>query len=211
MILLATEVSNHYNEFVFGVKEITNLFDKASHEALTIMIFFQVISVSFVILKFSSLLNLVVWLSFAFLMYTLAGPYMFFKWFILLSSSIWHFCLILWTHPYLLASVFFTYGIYRLFKYFSCSFESEPEHDQLSLILMKLQEMEKRNESLTDKVSNMCLIMENMKTNQCCNKTKESESEDSANESPYPMDRRRTRSMSAKKLDIDSKRKLHLV
>ena len=97
------------------MQEILEMLEEASHEAVALLVFFQVFTVSAIILHFSTRLNLILWLSAIFLLYSFAGPAFCLKWILVISSLIWNFFYTVFTHPYLVAMSILMYGAYRLY------------------------------------------------------------------------------------------------
>lgn len=198
--------------------DIHDFFEKASHEAVTLMVFFQILSISFLILKFSSLPNLIIWLSIAFLLYTIYGPYFCLKWLLILASFVWQVCLLLWRHPYLIATSFVGYGLFRVILCVvrKCSTLEGEVYDPATIV-MKLDSVETKTEQLTDKteqltqqVSNLTTVVSRLEERilSSTSISKEHEgggryppSEWSQDTSPvrYPLDRRRIQAMSSRR------------
>lgn len=120
MVSIVGNVISNFNEFMFsfGMKHANDFFERASFEAVSIMVFFQVLPVSFILYKCLSMLHVAVWISVVFLIYSFAGPYFCIKWLLVLSSVLWQMMLLFWTYPYLLAVLCCVYGFCRLCCYF---------------------------------------------------------------------------------------------
>lgn len=166
VIVHAQEVSKRYQEnSQQRFQDAHEFFEKASHEAVTLMVFFQVLSISFLILKFSSIPNLVIWLSFVFLVYTVYGPYFCLKWLLVLASCIWQVCRLLWKHPYLIATGFVGYALFRIVLVIvnKCS-ALEGEVFDAKTVVMKLDSVEMKTEQLTDKTQQLSEELANLAT-----------------------------------------------
>jgi len=174
----STEVSNHYsfyNSFSFGIREVNDFFEKASFEAVSIMVFFQVVSISFVLYKCTSILNVLIWLSFSFLIYSLAGPYFCLKWLLILSSFVWHVILLLWTHPYLIACLLILYGVKRFFIFlYKQTEDNESIPHDISKLHQKIDNLDFETKQLNKSVNELTKLvqLQNLKEKNSTSTTK---------------------------------------
>lgn len=195
----AKELTKRYHDTSSNKQDVHDFFEKASQEAVTLMVFFQIIAISFLILKFSSVPNLVIWLSIAFLLYTLYGPYFCLKWLLVLSSFLWHICLLLWKHPYLIASSFVGYGLFKIGRYlYLKSVSLEGEDYDLKTVVMKLDTVEANIQLLSQELGKLSTAVNHLQERVVAkSEVKEVDEEVFFNESsPYPLDRRRNISRS---------------
>lgn len=176
-------------EFPFNFKQVNEFLNRTSYEAISVMVFFQIVAISFIIERFSTLYFLM-WLSFSFLVYNLAGPYFCLKWLLLISSLIWHCFLFLWTHPYLVACGIVFYGMYYIFLVWSNN-GPELEWDiKIDLTLQKLENIENKTSAMQEDILHLSKSVELLKL-LTTHSEKGEYVEDWLTDIPYPLDRKR--------------------
>lgn len=176
-------------KFPFNFKQVNEFLNRTSYEAVSVMVFFQIIAISFVIGKFSTL-YLLMWLSFSFLVYNLAGPYFCLKWLLLISSLIWYFVVFLWTHPYLIACTIFSYGVYYIIVVWWTDASDHDSDLKVELVLDTLEEINNKTSALQKELLQLSKSVENLQMQTFCSE-KEDYVEDWLTDIPYPLDRRR--------------------
>ena len=128
-------------------------------------------------------------------MYTLYGPYFCLKWLLVLSSFLWHICLLLWKHPYLIASSFVAYGLFKAGRYIyekSVSFEGE-DYD-MKTVVMKLDSVETNIQMLNEELGNLTHAVRHLQEKVATKNDLKEDVEDWIIDTPvaYPLDRRRS-------------------
>ena len=175
-------------DFFLNFKQINDFLNKTSYEAISIMVFFQVIAISFIIGRFSTL-YLLMWISSSFLIYSVAGPFFCLKWMLVFSSLLWHLLLFLWTHPYLIACLILAYGFYTMLNlWLSCVKEDEREMHNV-LAIEKLKSIEEKTNAMEEHLVNLTSEIRLLQEDR--NGARSSLVSDWLNDVPYPLDRRR--------------------
>lgn len=179
-------------------QDIHDFFENASQESLTLMILFQILAISFIILKLSNVSNLIIWLSFAFLMYSFNGSYFCFKWLLVISSFMWHVCITLSKHPSLIAASIVVYALARFFWFvYKKSACLEKDNYSLKIIVTKLDTVDTNIQQLSFDVGKLSGAV-NMLNRSLSSRTEWNDSAQGwfTTSSPYPLDRRREMSRS---------------
>ena len=175
-------------DFFLNFKQINEFLNKTSYEAISIMVFFQVIAICFIIGRFSTF-YLLMWISSSFLIYSIAGPFFCLKWMLVFSSLLWHLLLFLWTHPYLIACLILAYGFYTIFNLWS-SYAKEDEKEIHNLLaLEKLTSIEEKTKSMQEHLENLTAEVRSLQGEQVDGRS--SLISEWLNDVPYPLDRRR--------------------
>uniref|UniRef100_A0A7M5XFP1 Uncharacterized protein n=1 Tax=Clytia hemisphaerica TaxID=252671 RepID=A0A7M5XFP1_9CNID len=176
------------NDFFFNFKQINEFLNKTSYEAISIMVFFQVIAISFIIGRFSTL-YLLMWISSTFLIYNIAGPFFCLKWMLVFSSLIWHFLLFLWTHPYLIACVILIYGAYSIVSIWSSYAKEDEKELHKILALEKLESIEEKTKAMKQELERLSMEVRSLQDQRGGDHA--SFVSEWLNDVPYPLDRRR--------------------
>ena len=189
-------------DFIINFKQLNEFLNKTSYESISIMVFFQVIAIAFIIGRFSTL-YLLMWISLTFLIYSVAGPFFCLKWMLVFSSLIWHFLLFLWTHPYLIACLVLAYGMYTILTICSSCVQEDDKVMNLSLALQKLESIEEKTVSMQQHLEELSFNVKSLQEQNNC----ESDIQDWLSDVPYPLDRRREAAKSLQNTPSRSYRK----
>ena len=143
--------------FSFGMKHANDFFERASFEAVSIMVFFQVLPISFILYKCLSVLHFAVWISVVFLICSFAGPYFCIKWLLVLSSVLWQMMLLFWKHPYLLPVLCGVYGFCRLccFFYRHVLYHETRTRNIDSGIIKNIEQLEKKVNFMQNSINDL--------------------------------------------------------